>query len=137
MTKYTGWLFDAESESVKSVDYTNTNEELCRLLGCTQVKCDQFIGQDGTYCILSNENPFDKSFYNELAYCILSRIQTKWQSFHGNFLVIYMTKTNTKTDGEEVITIQNMPPITLTQFVDACNYAIEHAYTLDKTHQSV
>ena len=116
MSFLSGWIFDAESNTFGVVNSLITYQDIPRLLKCNEADSETFENSDGSYTIWFNKNTYEQSFYNESAQHILGRILFKWKSFHGNFLVTYFVGSNGPC---------RMPDISVAQFVDACNLAIE------------
>jgi hypothetical protein len=125
MSFLSGWIFDAESNTFGVIDALITQQDIVRLLQCKEAESETFHTSDGAYTVWFNKNLYEQSFYNESAQSILGRIQFNWKNFHGNFLVTYFTRSD---DNESSIP-QRMPDISIAQFVDACNLAIEKKAT--------
>jgi len=112
-----GWFFDAESNRLSVVESTFSYEDIARIIKSRELKSETFETDDGAFRVWFNNDMREQFFYNESAQHVLGKIVMQWPTFHGNFLVTHSLNSN------EVFT--KMPDITLTQFVDSCNLAIE------------
>ena len=115
MTLHTGWLFRAEQNDIDVVTSEFSLTDIAHLLQTTEVKCEQFHNPEGTFCVWLNNDPKRQFVYNESAQHVLGSIQFPWSTFHGDILVTYLVKAN------ESEVLHDIPKISLTEFVDACN----------------
>lgn len=122
MTLLSGWLFDAKFNRLSVVESTFSYEEIARFIDSRELKSEAFDTDEGAFRVWFNEDIHKQFFYNESAQHVLGKIAMQWPTFHGNFLVTYSVKINLD---EEFKVLSRMPDITLTQFVDACNLALE------------
>ena len=122
MTFLSGWFFNAESNMLSVVESTFSYEEIARLIDSRELKSETFDTDEGAFRVWFNEDIHKQFFYNESAQHVLGKIDMQWPTFHGNFLITYFVKINLDEDFK---VLTNMPDITLTQFVDACNLAVE------------
>ena len=119
MSFSSGWLFDSESNRLSVVESSFSHEDVARIIKSRELKSETFDTDDGVYRVWFNNDSREQFFYNESAQHVLGKIAMQWPTFHGNFLVTYSAKINSD------IVLTKMPNITLTQFVNACNLAIE------------
>jgi len=119
MSISSGWLFDAESNRLSVVESSFSHEDIAGIIKSRELKSETFDTDEGVYRVWFNNDSREQFFYNESAQHVLGKIAMQWPTFHGNFLVTYSVKINSD------IVLTKMPNITLTQFVDACNLALE------------
>lgn len=117
MTTLSGWLFDAETNSVSVVEYSRKYEDMRKLLKCTWMDSRTFPTAEGAFCVYFNETRDEETVYNESAELVLGKIPCDWGTFCGNFLVTYCVKLNLDEDSKIP---HSMPNISFTAFVDAC-----------------
>jgi len=124
MVLYNGWLFRADAKDVEIVTSEFTFADIVRLLESTELKCESFVTPKGIYNVWLNDDPKRQFLYNETAQHVLDCIHCPWCTYHGNILVTY--SISSKHPNEPAV-VQNIPNITLTEFVDACNRSLEDA----------
>ena len=131
---FSGWIFDAETNDIGIVKSKFSYEDIVRILQSDIIHFVVFDTPEGAFRIWYNIDTRKQFFYNESAQNVLEKITHKWPSFHGNFLITYLGKpANLKSDLDLPLNMSiedckipmNMPKISLTQFVDACNLSIE------------
>jgi hypothetical protein len=124
MVLYNGWLLRADAKDIEIVTSEFSFADIVRLLDSTELICKSFATPDGSYNVWLNNDPKRQFLYNETAQHILDCIRSQWSTYHGNILVTYTAPLNNRN---EPAVVQNMPTITLTEFVDACNRSLEKA----------